>query len=65
MLNMGAVKGFDVFLDDPLEVYHVGETLRGHVVLTLTKDLAMKGNQNGNLFGVVDAITNKSLLVNL
>ncbi|XP_071500396.1 arrestin domain-containing protein 2-like [Diadema antillarum] len=43
MLNMGAVKGFDVFLDDPLEVYHVGETLRGHVILTLTKDLAMKG----------------------
>ncbi|XP_063962285.1 arrestin domain-containing protein 4-like [Lytechinus pictus] len=43
MLNMGAVKGFDVFLDDPLEVYHSGETLRGHVMLTLTKDLAMKG----------------------
>ena len=42
-MNMGAVKGFDVFLDDPLEVYHVGETLSGHVALTLTKDLAMKG----------------------
>ncbi|XP_072018581.1 arrestin domain-containing protein 2-like [Amphiura filiformis] len=43
MLNMGAVKGFDVFLDDPLEVYHVGETLSGHVAVSLTKDLAMKG----------------------
>ncbi|XP_070563357.1 arrestin domain-containing protein 2-like [Ptychodera flava] len=43
MLNMGAVKAFDVFLDDPVEVYHVGETITGHVVVCLTKDLAMRG----------------------
>lgn len=50
MLNMGAVKGFDVFLDEPLEVYHSGETLRGHVMLTLTKDLAMKGKMASFFF---------------
>ncbi|KAJ8040602.1 Arrestin domain-containing protein 4 [Holothuria leucospilota] len=43
MWKMGAIKEFDIFLDDSLEVYHSGETLTGHVMLTLTKDLAMKG----------------------
>ncbi|XP_033111046.1 uncharacterized protein LOC117112105 [Anneissia japonica] len=43
MFNMGAVNGFDVLLDHPVEVYHPGETLTGRVVLSLTKDLAMKG----------------------
>lgn len=40
---MGAIQEFDIFLDDSLEVYHSGEKLTGHVLLTLTKDLAMKG----------------------
>ncbi|XP_022097159.1 arrestin domain-containing protein 3-like [Acanthaster planci] len=43
MFNMGAVKAFDVFLDDELEVYHIGESMKGRVVVSLTKDLAMKG----------------------
>ena len=43
MFNMGAVKAFDVFLDDDLEVYHIGESMKGRVVVSLTKDLAMKG----------------------
>ncbi|XP_071953638.1 uncharacterized protein [Antedon mediterranea] len=43
MFNMGAVNGFDVLLDHPVEVYQPGETLTGKVVLSLTKDLAMKG----------------------
>ena len=46
MFNMGAVKAFDVFLDDELEVYHIGEAMKGRVVVSLTKDLAMKGKNN-------------------
>ncbi len=30
-------------LFSPLEVYHIGESMKGRVVVSLTKDLAMKG----------------------